>query len=60
VETLDPLATGSFVIVCTGKVQCKTISQKFKVKPRIYGTFNIMTTPSYDLETEIDQTFSAY
>jgi tRNA pseudouridine55 synthase len=32
--------------------------QSFKVKPRVYGTFYIgATTPSYDLETEIDQTF---
>jgi tRNA pseudouridine55 synthase len=32
--------------------------QSFKVKPKVYGTFYIgATTPSYDLETEIDQTF---
>lgn len=54
--TLDPLATG-LLIVCTGKFT-KTISEIQSQAKEYTGTFYIgATTPSYDLETEIDQTF---
>jgi tRNA pseudouridine55 synthase len=55
--TLDPLATG-LLIICTGK-QTKSI-EKYQGQIKEYtGTFTLgATTPSYDLETEIDQTFS--
>ncbi len=54
--TLDPLATG-LMIICTGKFT-KRINE-FMGHPKEYiGTFILgSTTPSYDLETEIDQTF---
>lgn len=54
--TLDPLATG-LLIVCTGKFT-KKISE-FQSQTKEYtGTFFIgATTPSYDLETDINQTF---
>ncbi len=54
--TLDPLATG-LLIICTGKMT-KEIS-KFQIQTKKYtGTFLLgTTTPSYDLETEIDNTF---
>lgn len=54
--TLDPLASG-LLIVCTGKFT-KRISE-FQGLPKTYtGTFRLgATTPSYDLETEVDQTF---
>lgn len=54
--TLDPLATG-LLIVCTGKFT-KSISEIQGQAKEYTGTFYIgATTPSYDLETEIDQTF---
>ena len=51
--TLDPLATG-LLIVCTGKFT-KRIS-KIQAQTKIYtGEITLgSTTPSYDLETEID------
>jgi len=54
--TLDPLATG-LLIICTGKFT-KRINQ-FQVEKKEYtGTFTLgATTPSYDLETDIDQIF---
>ena len=54
--TLDPLATG-LLIICTGKMT-KQIN-KFQGQDKEYtGTFTIGgTTPSYDLETDIDKTF---
>jgi tRNA pseudouridine55 synthase len=54
--TLDPLATG-LLIVCTGKLT-KTID-KLQAEIKEYtGTITLgATTPSYDLETEINQTF---
>lgn len=54
--TLDPLATG-LVIICTGKMT-KQI-ESFMGQTKIYtGEISLgATTPSYDLETEIDQTF---
>lgn len=54
--TLDPLATG-LLIICTGKFTKKITEIQGQVK-EYTGTFFIgATTPSYDLETEIDQTF---
>ena len=55
--TLDPLATG-LLIVCTGKFTKKIteIQSQFK---EYTGTFTVgATTPSYDLETEVDQIFA--
>lgn len=54
--TLDPLATG-LLIICTGKFT-KQITE-IQAQPKEYtGTIVIgATTPSYDLETEIDATF---
>ncbi len=55
--TLDPLATG-LLIICTGK-QTKSIHKYQGQEKEYIGTFIIgSTTPSYDLETEINQTFS--
>ena len=54
--TLDPLATG-LLIVCSGKFT-KRITEIQSQTKEYTGTFFIgATTPSYDLETEIDQTF---
>ena len=54
--TLDPLATG-LLIVCTGKFT-KNISEIQGQAKEYTGTFCIgATTPSYDLETEINATF---
>ena len=54
--TLDPLATG-LLIICTGK-KTKEIST-YQAQTKTYiGTFTLgSTTPSFDLETEIDKTF---
>uniref|UniRef100_UPI00404A3383 tRNA pseudouridine(55) synthase TruB n=1 Tax=Flavobacterium sp. TaxID=239 RepID=UPI00404A3383 len=54
--TLDPLATG-LLIICTGKFTKKIT--EIQSQPKEYtGTFTLgATTPSYDLETEIDETF---
>lgn len=54
--TLDPLATG-LLIICSGKFTKKI--DTFQAQDKEYtGTFTLgATTPSYDLETEIDQTF---
>ena len=54
--TLDPLATG-IVIVCTGK-KTKMIEQlQYDVKEYIATLQLGATTPSYDLEKEIDATY---
>jgi tRNA pseudouridine55 synthase len=54
--TLDPLATG-LLIVCIGKAT-KTIHQYQNLDKEYTGTFYVgATTPSYDLETEIDKTY---
>jgi tRNA pseudouridine55 synthase len=54
--TLDPLATG-LLIVCTGKFTKKITEIQAQTK-EYTGTFFVgATTPSYDLETEIDATF---
>ncbi|MFV0566061.1 MAG: tRNA pseudouridine(55) synthase TruB [Flavobacteriaceae bacterium] len=54
--TLDPLATG-LLVICTGKMT-KEIDT-FQAQTKAYtGTITLgSTTPSYDLETEINQTF---
>jgi tRNA pseudouridine55 synthase len=56
--TLDPLATG-LLLICTGKFT-KRITELQGQAKEYTGTFFIgATTPSYDLETEIDQTYSS-
>lgn len=55
--TLDPLATG-LLIICTGKMtkQINTFQEQIKTYT---GTLKLgSTTPSYDLETEIDRRFT--
>ncbi|WP_109302301.1 tRNA pseudouridine(55) synthase TruB [Aquimarina sp. AU474] len=54
--TLDPLASG-LLIICTGKFTKRI--QEFQGQAKEYtGTITLgATTPSYDLETEINQTF---
>jgi tRNA pseudouridine55 synthase len=55
--TLDPLATG-LLILCTGKFT-KKISEYQAQTKEYTGVITLgATTPSYDLETEIDQTYS--
>jgi tRNA pseudouridine55 synthase len=54
--TLDPLATG-LLILCTGKFT-KRIEEFQGLEKEYTGTFRLgATTPSFDLETEIDQVF---
>ena len=54
--TLDPLASG-LLIICTGKFTKKIPELQGQVK-EYTGTFTLgATTPSYDMETEVDQTF---
>jgi len=54
--TLDPLATG-LVIICTGKatkqiMQYQDMDKAYTAQVRVGAT-----TPSFDLETKVDQTF---
>ena len=54
--TLDPLATG-LLILCTGKFTKKIETYQAQVK-EYTGTITLGgTTPSYDLESEINQTY---
>jgi tRNA pseudouridine55 synthase len=54
--TLDPLATG-LLIICTGKFTKKITEIQTQIK-EYTGTIVLgATTPSYDLETEVDATF---
>ena len=54
--TLDPLATG-LLIICTGK-ETKNINIYQGQIKEYTGTFTLgATTPSYDLETEVNETF---
>ncbi|MUH34235.1 tRNA pseudouridine(55) synthase TruB [Zobellia amurskyensis] len=54
--TLDPLATG-LLIICTGKFT-KRIPELQGQAKEYTGTITLgATTPSYDLETEVDQTY---
>lgn len=57
--TLDPLATG-LLVICTGK--STKLSQQLSAEEKSYtGTFLLgKTTPSYDLETEFNQTFDTH
>lgn len=54
--TLDPLATG-LLVICTGKMT-KQIDT-FQAEEKEYTGTMILgaTTPSYDMETEVDETF---
>ncbi|MCX6249297.1 MAG: tRNA pseudouridine(55) synthase TruB [Bacteroidetes bacterium] len=55
--TLDPLATG-LLILCTGKFT-KQIEQFKDLDKEYTGTFTLgSTTPSFDLETEVDTVHS--
>lgn len=54
--TLDPLATG-LLIICTGKLTKKIDEYQAQEKEYTGTMFLGATTPSYDLETEVDQTF---
>ena len=55
--TLDPLATG-LLIICVGKFT-KRIHEFQSQEKEYTGTITLGgTTPSYDLETEINQTFN--
>jgi tRNA pseudouridine55 synthase len=54
--TLDPLASG-LLIICTGKFTKKITEIQAQAK-EYTGTITVgATTPSYDLETEVDFTF---
>lgn len=54
--TLDPLATG-LLLVCTGKFTKRITDIQAQAK-EYTGTITVGgTTPSYDLETEVDATF---
>ncbi len=54
--TLDPLATG-LLLICTGKFT-KIIEQLQGAEKEYTGTITLgATTPSYDLETEVDATY---
>ncbi len=54
--TLDPLATG-LLIICTGKFTKKITEIQAQTK-EYTGTITVgATTPSYDLETEVNATF---
>lgn len=55
--TLDPLATG-LLVICTGKAT-KTIMGIQDAEKEYTGTITLgATTPSYDLETDVNETFS--
>lgn len=54
--TLDPLATG-LLVLCTGKMTKQIDTFQAQIK-EYTGTIALgSTTPSFDLETEIDETF---
>jgi tRNA pseudouridine55 synthase len=54
--TLDPLATG-LVIICTGK-STKSIAEYQELEKVYFARIRLgATTPSFDLETEVDATF---
>lgn len=55
--TLDPLATG-LLVICTGKMTKQIDTFQGQIK-KYTGTFTLgSTTSSFDLETEINETFS--
>ncbi|MBJ6369680.1 tRNA pseudouridine(55) synthase TruB [Snuella sedimenti] len=56
--TLDPLATG-LLVICTGKMTKQIDTFQGQIK-EYTGTFVLgSTTPSYDMETEVNNTFSS-
>src|SRR5690606_20047356 len=54
--TLDPLATG-LLIICTGKMTKQIDTFQAQIKEYTGALVLGSTTPSYDLETEVDETF---
>ena len=54
--TLDPLATG-LLIICTGKFTKKIDTYQGQIKEYTGEITLGATTPSYDLETEVNKTF---
>ncbi len=54
--TLDPLATG-VMIICTGKATKRIDELQAHVKEYVATIALGATTPSFDLETEIDETY---
>ena len=54
--TLDPLATG-VMIICTGKATKRIEEFQYQTKEYIATICLGATTPSYDLEKEIDATY---
>ncbi len=56
VGTLDPLATG-VLLVCTGRMTKHIEQLQSGVKEYVAGIRLGATTPSYDLETEVDATY---
>lgn len=55
--TLDPLATG-LLVICTGKMTKQIDTFQGQIK-EYTGTITLgSTTPSFDLETEVNKTFS--
>ena len=56
--TLDPLATG-VMIICTGKATKRIEEFQYQTKEYIASIKLGATTPSYDLEKEIDATYPA-
>jgi tRNA pseudouridine55 synthase len=57
--TLDPLATG-LLIICTGKFT-KRIEEFQNYEKEYTGTFHLgATTPSYDEEAKVNQTFETH
>ena len=55
--TLDPLATG-LLVICTGKMTKQIDTFQGQVKEYTGSITLGSTTPSFDLETEINETFS--
>ncbi|WP_100614067.1 tRNA pseudouridine(55) synthase TruB [Confluentibacter citreus] len=55
--TLDPLATG-LLIICTGKMTKQIDTFQAQIKEYTCTFVLGSTTPSYDLETDINETFS--
>ena len=55
--TLDPLATG-LLVICTGKMTKQIDMFQAQIKEYTGTIVFGSTTPSYDLETEINKTFS--
>jgi len=55
--TLDPLATG-LLIICTGKFTKKIEEYQGQIKEYTGEITLGATTPSYDMETEVNETYS--